>query len=257
MAYVGTINVVCASSWTNCKPWPPTLNVTVIDGDLDQVPSIIESVSGTVSMYKYGSEEYEVLNITQTSLNSFSFTANLPMLNTGVPDCGCGSCAPCVNPACCAQALDGVMFAPSGDQLQAVYKDASPPGFRIWSEKAGTVGSLVFVSVDAYGAFTPCTCYCDGRTLCYCQAPIVVGNDFNMLLTDVDIPATQSTTVAMNCFRSYIGGTASDSEVLTLTSNGISGQFTGAIQSISSNVVYTPYNGTRVVNSFYLSCYLR
>ena len=232
--------------WSSCKPWPPALNVTVTDSDLDQNPLVVEKISQLVTMYKYGSEELEVLNITETGLDSISFTANLQMLKTSVPDCGCGSCAPCINPSCCALPKDGIMFANEGDVLQAVYKDASPAGYRIWSQRAGSVGVLTFQTVDVSGALTPCSCFCDGLRACSCSAPVIVGGEFNLLLTDADVSASQPPAVAIKCFRSGGVGAATDSESVTLIPTGQPGQFTGTLKSISSNVAFTPNNGKQL-----------
>jgi hypothetical protein len=226
-----------------CNPWPNVLNITVTDADLNQNPLVVEPITRGVTMYKFGSEEIETVNIIESNLDSFIFTASLPMLKTGAPDCGCGSCAPCINPACCAQAQDGTMYATEGDVLQAVYKDASPIGYRIWTQRAGSVGSLVFQTVSVSGSKTSCSCSCDGVGLCSCSAPMIVGTDFILLLTDADIPASQPPTVSIKSVRAEGIGSAADLETLALISTGQLGQFTGIIKSVSSNIGVTQYNG--------------
>ncbi len=251
VAYAGIIYVVCesTSAWKMCKPWPATLNLTIADGDLNLNPYKVETVGRAMAFYKFGSEEFEVLNVTEVGLDSTSFTANLPMYKTSVSDCGCGSCAPCLAPSCCAQAQDGVMFATEGDTLQAVYKDSSPSAYRIWSETVGTAGTLVFSTFDYSGSRSPCTCYCDGVKMCSCARPIVVGDDFMLVLTDPDIPANDPPSVSIRCVRSMGIGASADSEKLDMTAHSQPGQFKGTIRSVSSNSIYTQNNGTLLLKT--------
>jgi hypothetical protein len=255
VAYTGVIYVVCesTSAWKMCKPWPATLNITIADGDLNLSPFSVEKVGRAISFYKFGSEEFEVLNVTEIGLDSTSFTANIPMFKTSVPDCACGSCAPCLAPSCCAQSQDGVMFATEGDILQAVYKDASPPAYRIWSETVGTAGTLVFSTFDYSGFRSPCKCYCDGVRLCSCTRPVIVGDDFVLVLTDPDIPSNDPPSVKITCVRGMGIGATADSEILEMVAQSQSGEFKGIIRSVSSNSFFTQNNGKRFLtktNSF-------
>ncbi len=254
VAYTGVIYVVCEETlaWKMCKPWPATLNITIADGDLNLSPGSIETISSALAFYKFGSEEFEILNVTEKGLDSTSFTANIPMYKTSVSDCGCGSCAPCLAPSCCAQSQDGVMFATEGDILQAVYKDSSPSAYRIWSETVGTAGTLAFSTFDFSGLRSPCKCYCDGTRLCSCAKPIIVGDDFMLVLTDSDIPANDPPSIKIICVRSMGIGATADSEMLDMIAQGESGQFRGIIRSVSSNSVFTQNNGTLLLNGFFL-----
>ncbi len=144
------------------------------------------------------------------------------------------------------------MFATEGDMLQAVYKDSSPSAYRIWSETVGTAGALVFSTFDFSGLRSPCKCYCDGIRLCSCVRPIIVGDDFMLLLTDPDIPTNDPPSVKITCVRSMGIGAIADSEMLDLIAQRESGQFRGTIRSASSNSIFTQNNGTLLVKRFFV-----